>query len=116
MGLHRTVYHIQGPGYYWPRNVARGNSLDCYEGLFASIGYEKCADGVLELGFEKIAIYATSNYADHAARQKPNGRWTSKLGDEEDIEHDTPEAISGGIYGRPLVFMKRPSLPPATQP
>ncbi|MCI0637958.1 MAG: hypothetical protein L0Y72_23715 [Gemmataceae bacterium] len=34
----------------------------------------------------------------HAARQLPTGRWSSKLGPSEDIEHDL-HALEGEIYG-----------------
>jgi hypothetical protein len=36
-----------------------------------------------------------------------NGKWTSKLGNEEDIEHDTPESVAGGLYGDVVLIMKR---------
>ena len=43
----------------------------------------------------------------HAARQLPNGWWTSKLGPSFDIEHATPEAVAGGVYGDPVLFLSR---------
>lgn len=43
----------------------------------------------------------------HAARQLPTGKWTSKLGRSEDIEHTTPEAVSGTTYGAMVCFMGR---------
>jgi hypothetical protein len=61
----------------------------------------------LELGFEKVALYGLAESYTHAARQLPDGRWTSKLGNEEDIEHDSPEAVAGGLYGELVLFMKR---------
>jgi hypothetical protein len=33
--------------------------------------------------------------------------WTSKLGDWEDIEHDTWQSLEGGFYGHVAVFMRR---------
>ncbi|MCG8587287.1 MAG: hypothetical protein MI757_21490 [Pirellulales bacterium] len=44
----------------------------------------------------------------HAARQLPDGRWTSKLGKAEDIEHDSANDVAGGLYGEVVEFMKRP--------
>lgn len=44
----------------------------------------------------------------HAARQLPNGLWTSKLGQLEDITHATPQVIAGSDYGEVMQFMKRP--------
>jgi hypothetical protein len=43
----------------------------------------------------------------HAARQLPGGRWTSKLGNREDIEHDL-NAVSGEAYGTVVMVLKRP--------
>jgi hypothetical protein len=49
----------------------------------------------------------------HAARQLQSGRWTSKLGDLEDIEHDLraledqPNTPSQWPYGRVSAFMRR---------
>lgn len=48
----------------------------------------------------------------HAARQLPSGAWTSKLGEWEDIEHDTLEALEGSegrgeAYGRVALILKR---------
>ena len=31
----------------------------------------------------------------------------AKLGNEEDIEHDAPDTVGGGIYGEVLRIMKR---------
>jgi hypothetical protein len=45
----------------------------------------------------------------HAARSLPNGAWTSKLGDDEDIEHSTLAVLEGREYGRAKVFLKRPN-------
>jgi hypothetical protein len=47
----------------------------------------------------------------HAARQLPGGKWTSKLGKAEDIEHDITDAVAGGVHGEVVVIMRRPSRP-----
>ncbi len=62
----------------------------------------------MEGGVTKVAIYGDID-ADswtHAARQLPNGKWTSKLGDFEDIEHDTPEGLVGSLYMNLTCIMK----------
>jgi hypothetical protein len=43
----------------------------------------------------------------YAARQLPNGRWTSKLGEWEDIEHALHD-LTGMVYGSVVLVMKRP--------
>ena len=40
-------------------------------------------------------------------RQLPDGRWTSKLGKAEDIEHESPDDVAGRIYGEVDEFLKR---------
>lgn len=43
----------------------------------------------------------------HVARQLTDGKWTSKLGQLEDIVHSTVDAIAGSDYGEVIQFMKR---------
>ena len=75
---------------------------------FRTLGYEVCENERLETGFEKIAIYAEiDGELKHAARQLESGRWTSKLGGWEDIEHSTLAALEGKEYGRVMRLMKR---------
>jgi len=45
----------------------------------------------------------------HVAAQLPGGRWTSKLGDWEDIEHVSLDVLRGPIYGTHYILMKRPA-------
>lgn len=93
---------------YWPA-VPRVETLDAFQSLFASLGYVTCAAGDVESGFEKIAIFANdAREPKHAARQLPNGRWTSKLGVLEDIEHALHD-LEGDEYGAVQVVMKRPT-------
>ena len=92
-------------------DVSNESSINSVVGLFRSAGYELCDDGSLEDGYEKVAIYVKDGEPTHAARQLENGRWTSKLGKYEDIEHDSLEALNGdgyGEYGSVAVFMVRP--------
>jgi hypothetical protein len=55
---------------------------------------------------EKVALYATDEGPAHAARQLSNGRWTSKLGRDEDIEHEL-EGLAGSHYGAVVQFLQR---------
>ncbi len=73
-----------------------------------ALGYEECEDGSHEPGFEKIALYAKDAEPTHAARQLPDGRWTSKLGKLEDIAHSL-EGLAECLYGEIVLFMKRPA-------
>lgn len=79
------------------------------EHAFAALGFEVCPDEALEQGFEKVALYGFGFFYTHAARQLPDGTWTSKLGKAEDIEHSSPDDVAGGIYGEVVQFMRRRS-------
>jgi len=59
------------------------------------------------VGFEKIALYSNANESTHAARQLPDGQWTSKLGDFEDIKHVNVECLQGPCYGIAIGYLKR---------
>ncbi len=55
----------------------------------------------------EVALYGFGFFYTHAVRQLANGKWTSKLGKAEDIEHDSPDDIAGGLYGEVVQFMRR---------
>lgn len=93
--------------YYWPPQAPRSSSLSALIAAFRTIGYEPCADGRPEGGFEKVALYERDAKWTHAARQLPDGTWTSKLGSSVDIMHKTPELVSD-TYGEVTCFMRRP--------
>jgi hypothetical protein len=91
---------------YWPDGVAREETIAAFVDAFRHLGFEICDDNNLEQGIEKIIIYAIKEQPTHAAKQLPNGRWSSKLGAEEDITHDL-DALDGPAYGRPVKTMRR---------
>jgi hypothetical protein len=105
------------PGYFWPKSAPRNLKLASLAIVADAFGYSRCENGVFEEGIEKIALYGLVDGVDHAARQlQTNGRWTSKRGLEDDIEHDTAECISGGKYGQVLAYFSRPFAPPSGSP
>jgi len=94
--------------YYWPEEVERKETLEAFKKAFQTLGYQECDSIISEKGYEKIAIFADNQkFPTHASRQLRTGYWTSKLGNLEDIEHET-EGVSGEEYGRIAVVMKRP--------
>lgn len=94
--------------YFWPESVPREESIDAFIRAYATIGFVPCENAVPEAGYEKVAIYAdTGGVPTHAARQLPDGRWTSKLGGSEDIEHGTIRALEDSDYGRVAVTLAR---------
>jgi len=62
----------------------------------------------MEPSYEKVVIYANAGGTPtHMARQLPSGKWTSKLGQKEDIEHSAVTDVEGPLYGVATVFLKR---------
>ena len=92
---------------FWPPGVTRAETLEAFTEAFTTLGYRVCGDVQLELRFEKIALFAVGGVPTHAARQLANGRWTSKLGPMEDIEHVLAD-LTGVRYGTVVQLMKRP--------
>ena len=95
----------------WPLTVPRMETMEAFLMAFESLGYSRCDDAALEPGFEKVALYALDGVPTHAARQLPSGRWTSKCGELEDIEHML-DGLTGTWYGTVAHFLKR-SVPSA---
>jgi hypothetical protein len=93
--------------YYWPPDVAGGDTLQALIQLYLDAGYEQCDSGQREDRFKKVAIYVNQEGPQHVARQLESGRWTSKLGDLEDIEHDTLDILEGEDYGKATVFLRK---------
>ena len=94
---------------YWPPGSPREETLDAFLAAFATLGYIPTSTSVVEPQVNKVAIYVRSGLPTHAARQLPNGRWTSKLGQSEDIEHDLP-ALVGHLYGDVAIILARPEV------
>src|SRR5262249_43724424 len=96
---------------YWPPGVARERSLAVFLQALATVGYVPCPDDSLEPGWEKAALYATDEGPTHAARHLGTGRWTSKLGPDDDIE-PTLEGLVSPVYGAVVQFLRRPAAQP----
>lgn len=94
---------------YWPESVPREESLSAFVAAFATLGYAPSDNSSNEPGVVKIALYARSGVPTHAARQLGNGRWTSKLGQSEDIEHDLVGLV-GSVYGDVAMILAKPNI------
>ena len=95
---------------YWPAGVVRDGSVEAYVEVFRRLGFELCDDSEPEPGFEKVALFGKAGQFKHVARLLESGKWTSKLGTLEDIEHDDLDSLahdSEDGYGHPLVFLRR---------
>lgn len=102
------IWPYDHPDYFWPSDILNNESVQAFVEFYATYGYEVCTVSSLEEGFEKIAIYVEDDEVRHAARQFASGLWSSKLGNLEDIEHDTLGGLEGHFYGQAVVFLRRP--------
>lgn len=94
---------------HWPTHAPREMRVEAFAAAFHTLGYIECHDDEYELGFEKIALFALeSGEPTHAARQLDATDWTSKVGRLQDIRHPL-RALEGAVYGRVVLFMKRPA-------
>lgn len=92
--------------YYWPDGVSRIETIDAFYQAFEAVGYVRCEDGQIEGMAEKVALYVLNGKPTHAARQLPDGNWSSKLGKWIDITH-TLHGLEGPAYGQVAGFLKR---------
>ncbi len=94
---------------YWTPEIPRAINIKTFIRAFELLGYTVCNNPEYENDLEKITIYADSKgKPTHAARQLSSGKWTSKLGTLEDIEHHTLDSLAGPHYGSLAIILKRP--------
>ena len=92
---------------FWPPEIPRLETIDSFRSAFEALGFAKAHDGQPEPGLEKVALFARGGKPTHMARQLENGRWTSKMGQSEDIEHALRD-LEGVLYGEVALFMGHP--------
>lgn len=96
--------------YFWPDGALRDGSVEAILDGYSRLGFVVCENAELEPGVYKIAVFSTRlGSPQHVARQLPDGRWASKMGELEDIEHASLRDLSQGRYGLPTRFMKVPT-------
>jgi len=97
----------------WPVDMPRVENVDSIVRFLERLGFADCnGDISLEAGFEKVAIYSTKGVPQHVARQRPDGKWTSKLNRLIDIWHLTPYVLANPAqvqfsYGIVVKIMRR---------
>lgn len=96
---------------FWPEGAPEESSLASYVKAYELEGYKICSHGELEESFNKVAIFTGDGTEAtpplHAARQRHDGTWTSKLGQFVDIMHKAVHGVEGPEYGKVAVFMKK---------
>ncbi len=115
----RSTFHSVGVGtnnsekcvkQYCPPGVVREETIDTFRDAFLSLSFVVCNCSNHESGTVKIALFADEmGNPKHAARQLPNGRWTSKIGNLDDIEHELHD-LEGSDYGSVVLVMKRSEI------
>jgi hypothetical protein len=73
------------------------------------MGFELCPEcgPEPEESYDQIVLYAEDGEWRHAAKRLTDGRWSSKLGDLEDVSHDSPGDVCGEFNGEIAYFMRR---------
>ncbi len=107
----KPIVSLDGVTVDWPFGAIHTLQKEGLIDLFAKQGYvlQEDLNPDLEKGIRKIALYFNPNDEKftHAARQKKDGLWTSKLGPSFDIQHGTPFTIEGEAYGQVYAIMKK---------
>jgi hypothetical protein len=94
---------------YWPDGVPEHETMPAFVAAYGTRGYKPCPDGRFEFAWERVVTYCDqSGTPTHAARQRDDGAWTSKLGALWDIRHATPRGVEGPFYGTALQYLRRP--------
>lgn len=98
---------------YWPADTSPKKKRFQPSSLHSKPLAMKSAmiDASVEAGFQKFAIYTDVQQAPrHVAKQLVNSEWTSKIGQYEDFQHKTLEALTSEVpaYGTIAQIMKKP--------
>jgi hypothetical protein len=99
--------------YFWPDGLPKdppnvAETVENFIKAFEIQGYTVCRSGRFSSRYEKVAIYVDDNdIPTHAARTLSERVWSSKIGDEEDIEHKRATYVEGTKYGRVKVYLRR---------
>lgn len=92
---------------YWPRDVTRAGTLAAFTEMFGRAGFREVNDATSIPGVDKIAVYVgQQGLPTHAARQLPDGWWSSKLGMDVDVKHHLA-ALEGPVYGSVALILAR---------
>lgn len=97
------------PAGYWPPTAPSEATAEAVSAALATVGYVPCGDGNPEPGFDRVAIYVRDGVATHVAVQRDGDRWSSKLGRDCAVSHDTPAALEGAVFGVVFGYLRRPS-------
>ena len=108
---HKWECGRNGGRFYWPDGL--GDSLDDWCQIFVRQGFSVTDNRAVEVGYDKVAIYVDGqNDTSHVAITSGD-TWKSKLGNYQDISHDTLDLLEGYEsceYGRVAVVLRRKAV------
>jgi hypothetical protein len=100
-----------GPPNVWPVDLPPDESFANVHTLLSRLGFVDCDD---DRAIDPRITIVVAIFLDdgskpaHFAQQQANGKWLSKLGDGNDIEHRTTQSVEGGANGTLAHKMCRP--------
>lgn len=99
--------HDNVPWAWWPPTVKKNGHPESLINAFKYFGFEICDNGIVEDGFDKVALYQKNGLWQHAAKIIDNGVYYSKFGCNVDAHHGPGNILFEG-YGEIYAYMKRP--------
>lgn len=101
---HRNWGPMKG---YWPEACERHLSVESVCAVFATLGYAQDRTELSAQDVERVAIFSQNEVPTHVALQLASGLWTSKLGENHDIQHRL-ESLCGDLYGNVRQILEQP--------
>ena len=100
------------PGHWWPPLAPAGPQVEIYAQALETLRFKRCQKPRWEKGVLTIALFTKPNgHFAHAAKLLANGKWSSKLGDWEDITHNTLAALESDgtreAYGKVAIYLRK---------
>lgn len=100
------------PWDWWPPGAPTTRELTSFIKAYELVGFKRISDPKYNRRYLTVALYQDgNNNATHAAKLLSSGKWSSKLGDWEDITHNTLSALETDgnkpAYGKAVAFMRR---------
>jgi hypothetical protein len=107
LGDYRNWWEPPGnTGSYWPDGFPGDITVPTAVAIFKLHGFTVESDGTIQPATDSVAIYADGDEWTHFSKFT-GGAWLSKLGEGHDIEHSSPQALEGRLYGKVVRILSR---------
>lgn len=93
----------------WPEGVERSDKVGAFVALFKTHGYKltSATNTKRQDGYDKVAFYShRDGHITHTAKQRPDGKWESKLGEGWVVIHPEADDLAPW-YGEVCCVMRR---------